>query len=315
MVENKLNVKTILLVVVALGVFLYIVGGGLSGAFTKSITGEAYSSPSSAPGTFFVNSNVDEVMRLKGTGSNFAYQSFYHGDKRMGYILADNGINGNKELLITQDEANADMLRLGPNSVAGLVVANNGNVGIGITNPSAQLQVNKNTQGWVAWIENSHTGGTDSGLFIRAGQDALDTVLEIRNKADDTLLKITGDGGVAGEKFEKSVAKILSKARPENRILAPLGVDDTFLDYLGSNYVTTPNNCVNICGSVGKICISESLAIKEVPSADPTDIEIYTKTHTAGFYACNQDIPPLHDGVTPDVVSLLPKFILNCMCY
>ena len=71
-----------------------------------------------------------------------------------------------------------------------------GSVGIGVSAPVAQLHVNRATEGWAGWIENSHTGGTDSGLLIKAGDDSSDTSLLVQNKAGASILKINGLGNV-----------------------------------------------------------------------------------------------------------------------
>ena len=72
-----------------------------------------------------------------------------------------------------------------------------GSVGIGVSAPSAQFQVNRNTVGWAGWIENSHTGGADSGLLVKAGDDSSDTSLIVNDRTGAKVyLKVRGDGNV-----------------------------------------------------------------------------------------------------------------------
>ena len=72
-----------------------------------------------------------------------------------------------------------------------------GSVGIGVSAPSAQLQVNRNTVGWAGWIENSHTGGADSGLLVKAGDDSSDTSFAVNDRTGAKVyLKVRGDGNV-----------------------------------------------------------------------------------------------------------------------
>ena len=72
-----------------------------------------------------------------------------------------------------------------------------GSVGIGVSAPSAQFQVNRNTVGWAGWIENSHTGGADSGLLIKAGDDSSDTSFVVNDRTGAKVyLKVRGDGNV-----------------------------------------------------------------------------------------------------------------------
>ena len=80
-----------------------------------------------------------------------------------------------------------------------LVLDSSGNVGLGTNNPGAQLHVNKNTNGWAGIIENTNTLASDanSGLLIKAGEDAFDAVLSVQDKTGgSTFLKVDGLGEV-----------------------------------------------------------------------------------------------------------------------
>ncbi|MEK6952988.1 MAG: hypothetical protein AABX29_08295 [Nanoarchaeota archaeon] len=104
----------------------------------------------------------------------------------IGFLLALTGV-----IVIASDI----IVKQGNLNIADLTAT--GKAGIGTTNPSAQLHVNRITEGWTARIENSHTGGADSGLLIRAGDGADDTALSVQNRGGTkTLLKITSDGKI-----------------------------------------------------------------------------------------------------------------------
>ena len=72
------------------------------------------------------------------------------------------------------------------------------NIGIGISNPGAQLHINRNNAGWASIIENTNTVASDanSGLLIKAGEDMFDTALFVQNKAGNAILKINAIGNI-----------------------------------------------------------------------------------------------------------------------
>ncbi len=84
----------------------------------------------------------------------------------------------------------------------------NGKVGIGI-NPTAQLHTVRNTEGWAGWIENSHTGGADSGLIIRAGDDYSDTALMVQSRTGSNLLRVRANGNVEIGNIQTKTGKIV----------------------------------------------------------------------------------------------------------
>jgi hypothetical protein len=83
-----------------------------------------------------------------------------------------------------------------------LIQPHGGYVGIGVTNPTRKLDVSGNfrsiynSTGWAAWIENSSTIGTNSGLVVTAGDDASDHTLLLRQRNGTETLTVRGNGNV-----------------------------------------------------------------------------------------------------------------------
>lgn len=50
--------------------------------------------------------------------------------------------------------------------------------------------------GWAAWIENSGTGATNSGLIVTAGEDAGDKTLVLRKQDGTETFTVSGNGNV-----------------------------------------------------------------------------------------------------------------------
>ena len=74
----------------------------------------------------------------------------------------------------------------------------NGNVGIGIANPSYKFEVNStNANAFAAHVRTSGLSqGTSYGLVVSAGTDALDSALQIRDQAGNPLMRVRGNGYV-----------------------------------------------------------------------------------------------------------------------
>lgn len=77
-----------------------------------------------------------------------------------------------------------------------------GSVGVGRSDPSFRMDVSGNFRalaslsGWAGWIENTATGGANSGLVVTAGDDSGDSTLLLRQRNGSEIFKVRGDSRV-----------------------------------------------------------------------------------------------------------------------
>ncbi|MBU1563930.1 hypothetical protein KKF83_02615, partial [Patescibacteria group bacterium] len=144
----------------------------------------------------------------------------------------------------------------------GLVLKNDGNVGIGTSNVSFPLHIQKNNSGWLTAFQNTNTGGgsvylangNGYGAYIGAGTDSTASTYALRvTGSGGTYLNVTGAGNVGigttapGAKLHVSGGDIYMSSNN-----AKLRVGDGSYTYI-ADYSSSDTDKLELYGAQGVI--------------------------------------------------------------